>query len=129
MHQNSGVCVDAYNVTGEDKSMYHDQIQEIWELDFHGFKISLFSCNWVDAIKGIVKDKYQFISVDLNGQGYKSEPFMLVKHAAQVFYVLHTTNKRLKALYPKSYESSESRMPSMRQSFINLMRFLLSSPQ
>jgi hypothetical protein len=101
MHQNSGVCVDAYNVTGEDKSMYHDQIQEIWELDFHGFKISLFSCNWVDAIKGIVKDKYQFISVDLNGQGYKSEPFMLVKHAAQVFYVLDTTNKRLKAVIPK----------------------------
>jgi hypothetical protein len=37
---------------GLDKNMYYGQIQEIWEFDFHGFKISLFHCNWVDAIKG-----------------------------------------------------------------------------
>jgi hypothetical protein len=36
-YQNSGVRVDAYDVMGEDKSMYYDQIQEIWELDFHSF--------------------------------------------------------------------------------------------
>jgi hypothetical protein len=36
-YQNSGVRVDAYNVMGEDKSMYYSQIQEIWELDFHDF--------------------------------------------------------------------------------------------
>jgi hypothetical protein len=65
-YQNSGVCVDAYDVTGQDKSMYYGKIQEIWELDFHGFKISHFCCNWVDAIKGVVKDKYEFISIDLN---------------------------------------------------------------
>jgi hypothetical protein len=70
-YQNNGVYVDAYDVTSQDKNMYYDQIQEIWELDFHGFKIPLFHCNWVDAIKGIVKDKYGFISVDLNHQGYK----------------------------------------------------------
>jgi hypothetical protein len=44
-HQNSGVCVDAYDATGQDKNMYYGQIQEIWELDFHGFKIPLFHCN------------------------------------------------------------------------------------
>jgi hypothetical protein len=43
---------------GEDKSMYYGQIQEIWELDFHDFKIPLFHCNLVDANKGVVKDKY-----------------------------------------------------------------------
>jgi hypothetical protein len=42
--QNSGVRVDAYVATGQDKNMYYGQIQEIWELDFHGFKISLFHC-------------------------------------------------------------------------------------
>jgi hypothetical protein len=56
-HQNSGVRVDAYDVTDQDKNMYYGQIQEIWELDFHGFKIPLFCCNWVDAIKGVVQDK------------------------------------------------------------------------
>jgi hypothetical protein len=45
MYQNSGVCVDCYDVTGQDRNMYYGQIQEIWELDFHGFKIPLFHCN------------------------------------------------------------------------------------
>jgi hypothetical protein len=45
MYQNSGVRVDAYDVTGQDKNMYYGQIQEIWELDFHSFKIPLFCCN------------------------------------------------------------------------------------
>jgi hypothetical protein len=84
-YQNCGVRVDAYDVTSQDKNMYYGQIQEIWELDFHGFKISLFHCNWVDAIKGVVQDKYEFISVDLNHQGYMLEPFVLAKHVAQVF--------------------------------------------
>jgi hypothetical protein len=95
-YQNSGICVDAYDVTGQNKNMYYGQIQEIWELHFHDFKIPLFRCNWIDAIKGVVKDKYRFISVDLNHQGYKSKPFILAKHVAQVFYVSDTTNKRLR---------------------------------
>jgi hypothetical protein len=80
--------------------MYYGQIQEIWELDFHGFKIPLFCCTWVNGIKGVVQDKYGFISVDLNRQGYKSESFMLAKHIAQVFYVPDTINKRLKVVIP-----------------------------
>jgi hypothetical protein len=100
-YQNSGVRVDAYDVTGQDKIMYYGQIQEIWKLDFHGFKIPLFRCNWVDAIKGVVQDKYGFISIHLNRQGYKSEPFMLAKHVAQVFYVSDITNKRLNVVIPR----------------------------
>jgi hypothetical protein len=45
MYQNSGVRVDASDATCQDKNMYYGQIHEIWELDFHGFKISLFCCN------------------------------------------------------------------------------------
>jgi hypothetical protein len=100
-YQNGGACVDAYDVMGQDKNMYYGQMQEIWELDFHGFKISLFRCNWVDAIKGVVHDKYGFISIDLNRQGYKSEPFVLAKHIAQLFYILDITNKRLKVVIPR----------------------------
>jgi hypothetical protein len=126
MYQNSGVHVDAYDVMGQDKNMYCGQIQEILELDFHSFKIPLFPYNWVDAIEGVVQDKYKFISVELNHQGYKLEPFMLANHVVQVFYVPDTT---LLWLYLENNESSESRMPSMRKSSINLMRFLLSSPR
>jgi hypothetical protein len=53
-YQNSGVRVDVYDVTSQDKNMYYGQIQEIWELDFHSFKIPFFHCNRVDAIKGVV---------------------------------------------------------------------------
>jgi hypothetical protein len=98
MYQNSGVRVDAYDIMGKDKSVYYGQIQKIWELDFHDFKFPVFRCNWVDAIKGVVKDKYVFISTDLNHQGYKSEPFVLAKHVAQVFYVPNTKNQRLKVV-------------------------------
>jgi hypothetical protein len=80
--------------------MYYGQIQEIWELDFHGFKIPLFRCNWVEAIKGVVQDKYGFIIVNLNHQGYKSEPFLLEKDVAQVLYVPDRTNKILKVVIP-----------------------------
>jgi hypothetical protein len=85
-YQNSGGRVDAYDATGQDKNMYYGKIQEIWELDFHGFKIPLFRCIWVDGIKGVVQEKYGFISIDLNHQWYKSKPFVLAKHVAQVFY-------------------------------------------
>jgi hypothetical protein len=44
----------------------------------------------------MVKD----VHVDLNHQEYKSEPFMLAKHVAQVFYVTYTTNKRLNVIIP-----------------------------
>jgi hypothetical protein len=94
-YQNSGVRVDAYDATGQDKNMYYGQIQEICELDFHGFKIPRFCCTKIDEIKGVVQDKYGFISIDHNRQGYKSEHFVLAKHVAQIFYVPDTTNKRL----------------------------------
>jgi hypothetical protein len=44
-YQNSGVRIDAYDPMGQDKNMCYGQIQEIWEHDFHGFKIPLFRCN------------------------------------------------------------------------------------
>ncbi|WP_428610722.1 DUF4216 domain-containing protein, partial [Sedimenticola sp.] len=93
--------VNAYDATGQDKNMYYDQIQEIWELYFHGFKIPLFCSNWVVATRGVVQDKYGFISVYLNHQRYKLESFVLAKHVAQVFYVPDTTNKRLKVVIPR----------------------------
>jgi hypothetical protein len=45
MYQSSGVRVDAYDAMYQDRNMYYSQIQEIWELNFHGFKIPLFHCN------------------------------------------------------------------------------------
>jgi hypothetical protein len=109
--------------------MYYGQIQEIWELDFHGFKIPLFHCNWVDAVRGAVRDKYRFISVDLNHQGYKSKPFVYENMLLKCSMFQTEQTKDLRWLYLENDESSESRMPSMRKSLINLIRFHLSPPR
>jgi hypothetical protein len=69
-------------------------------LTFTVSRFLFFCCNWVDAIKSVIKDKYGFISMDLNCQRYKSEPFVLAKHVTQMFYFLDTTNKRLKLVIP-----------------------------
>ena len=44
---------------------YYGQIDEIWELDYVGLKVALFWCRWVKGKKGVTKDKYGFVSVDL----------------------------------------------------------------
>jgi hypothetical protein len=107
MYQNSGVRVDAYDGTGQDKNMYYiwSNIRDLGA-SLSRFQDSSFPLHWVNAIRGVVQDKYWFISIDFNRQGVK------------IWW-----------LYLKNDELSESRMPSMRKSLINLMRFLLSSPQ
>ena len=64
IYQNSGVCVDAIDNDMETDT-YYGQIEEIWELDYVGLKVALFRCRWVNGKKGVTKDKYGFVSVDL----------------------------------------------------------------
>jgi hypothetical protein len=59
------------------------QIEEIWELDYVGLKVALFRCRWVTN----GKDKYGYVSVDLQVFGYKHEPFVFANDVEQVFYV------------------------------------------
>ena len=74
-YQNSGVLVYAYDDRGECVSPYNGQIYEIWELEYGAFQVAVFHCSWVNAKKGMVKDKYGFTSVDLKLLGYRSKPF------------------------------------------------------
>jgi hypothetical protein len=107
MYQNSGVCVYAYDATGQDKNMYYiwSNIRDL-RASLSWLQDSSFPLYWFDAIRGVVQDKYWFISIDFNRQGVK-----------------------ILWLYLENDESSESRMSSMRKSLINLMKFFLSSPQ
>jgi len=41
--QNSGVRIDAYD-NNMQKAPYYGQIEEIWELNYLGFKVALFKC-------------------------------------------------------------------------------------
>jgi hypothetical protein len=66
-YQNSGVCVDIYDATGQDKNIYHGQIYY----------------NWVDATRGVVQDKYGFISVDRISQSSDTQTSEYLKKLAR----------------------------------------------
>jgi hypothetical protein len=77
---------------------YKSKLMKIWrnqDTSFATYK-DLAEEDWARFVK-----KYGFISIDLNCQGYKLEPFVLAKHVTQVFYVPDTTNKRLKVVIPR----------------------------
>ena len=73
-----------------EKAPYYGQIEEIWELNYLAFKVSLFKCRWVQGSQGVTREKNGFVSIDLRNIGYKTEPFILAKDAQQVFYVPDT---------------------------------------
>jgi hypothetical protein len=84
-NQNNGVRVravvdDSHDDDDTEADTYYGQIEEIWELDYIGLKVSLFRCRWVTNGKRVVnKDKYGYVSVDLWVFGYKNEPFCLLQ--------------------------------------------------
>uniref|UniRef100_A0A803PCS7 Transposase n=1 Tax=Cannabis sativa TaxID=3483 RepID=A0A803PCS7_CANSA len=94
--QNSGVSITASVAqfsTAKDKNhVYSDMtfyglIDEIWELNYHSFKVPVFKCDWVESNNGVKVDELSFTLVNLNRLGHKSEPFILGTQAKQVFYV------------------------------------------
>jgi hypothetical protein len=91
--QNSGVRIEASDLDGK-RSWYYGFIEDIWELDYVFFKISLFRCRWVN-LQSTKVDKYGFTTVDLRRVGFKDDPFILANQAHQVFYLEDTSNKNL----------------------------------
>jgi hypothetical protein len=94
VYQNSGVRVwvvvdDSTDDDDHTKTeTYYGQIEEIWELDYVGLKVALFRCRWVtNGKRAVSKDKYGYVSFDLQVFGYKNEPFVFANDVEKVFYV------------------------------------------
>ncbi|KAK1380791.1 hypothetical protein POM88_027535 [Heracleum sosnowskyi] len=77
--QNSGVCVEASStefdrgksITSRDiKKSYYGVIEEIWELDYKDFKVTLFRCKWFDDGRGVRVDESGFTLVDFSRFGH-----------------------------------------------------------
>ena len=66
---------------------YYGVITEIWQLDYHMFKIPVFKCDWVDNNKGIKVDELGFTLVELGRNYHKTDSFILASQVKQVFYV------------------------------------------
>ena len=96
--QNSGVIVVASTTEYasvkdkdpiESKMVYFGRIKDIWELDYSGFKVGLFRCQWVNERRYIKKDDpCGFTLVDMSRLRDTAEPFIFASQAKQVFYVV-----------------------------------------
>ena len=94
--QNSGVSLVAKimqyasakdNNPIESDMTFYGVVNEIWDLDYIGFRIPIFKCDWVDSNSGVKSDELGFTCVDLSKLGHKFDPFILAAQAKQVFYV------------------------------------------
>jgi len=73
---------------------YFGVIQEIWELDYGEFRVSIFKCNWVNGNVGVHQDKMGFTLVDHQKVSNKDEPFIMAAQVRQVFYVQDPSDSR-----------------------------------
>ena len=73
---------------------YYEVIEEIWEVDYVKFRVSVFKCKWVDSNTGVHVVDLGFTLVDLAKIGYKEDLFIMAYQAKQVFYVKDPSNER-----------------------------------
>ncbi|CAL2229423.1 unnamed protein product [Prunus armeniaca] len=94
--QNSGVYLLAHTrqvASAKDKNPilsnmgFYGVIQEIWDLDYQKFTISVFRCDWIDSTSGLVVDELGFTLVDLSKIGHRNDQFVLASQVKQVFFV------------------------------------------
>ena len=67
--QNSGITLQAkvvHFISSKDKNpimtsiSYFRIIEEIWEVDYVTFRVSIFKCKWVDSNSGVGTDDHEF---------------------------------------------------------------------
>lgn len=67
---------------------FYGVIEEIWELNYHQFRLPLFKCAWVENSKGITHDEeLGFILVNLIRRGHRNDEFVIATQVKQVFYI------------------------------------------
>ena len=82
--QNSGVTVQGVFENDNVSEAYYGWIEEIWELDYFSFKVSVFKCKLIDG-ESVKKDRDGFTVVDHNKtRMFDHDPFILASLAKQV---------------------------------------------
>ena len=80
--QNNKVSVVAFEICD---ITYYRVMDEICVLDYHLLKVLVLKCDWVQN-SCVMKDELEFILIDLNKLGYKSDLFISTSQAKEVFY-------------------------------------------
>jgi hypothetical protein len=80
---------------------HYGQIEKVWELDYVGLKVALFLCRWfTNGKRAMSKDKYGYVSGDLQVFGYKNELFVITNDVEKVFYVPELAKKNWYVVMP-----------------------------
>ncbi|CAL8073380.1 unnamed protein product [Prunus armeniaca] len=66
---------------------FYGVIQDIWDLDYQKFTITVFRCDWIDSTSGLVVDEVGFTIVDLSKIGHRNDQFVMTSQVKQVFFV------------------------------------------
>ena len=66
---------------------FYGVIQDIWELNYNTFNVSVCRCDWIENNSGMKIDYLGFVLVDLKRIGYKFDSFIMATQARKVFYV------------------------------------------
>ncbi|CAL9010848.1 unnamed protein product [Prunus brigantina] len=94
--QNNGVYLLAHTMqvaSAKDKNpivsnmSFYGIIQDIWDLDYQKFTITMFRCDWIDSTSGLVVDELGFTLVDLSKIGHRNDQFVMASQVKQVFFV------------------------------------------
>ncbi|KAL5574336.1 hypothetical protein UlMin_023933 [Ulmus minor] len=81
--QNSGV-----SVPGTGQEMFYGQLQQILEFSYlNGFSVVLFRCKWFKCDSKHMVTENNITSIEINGEAYKDDQFILASQAKHVFYV------------------------------------------
>jgi hypothetical protein len=129
VYQNSGVRVrvvvdDSHDDDHMETDTYYGQLEEIWELDYVGLKVALFRCRWVtNGKRAVSKDKYGYLSVDLQVFGYKNELFVFANDVEHVFYVLDLAKKNWSVVMPEKKGLRGLKMLLRRRNTTSLTKF------
>ncbi|XP_024178346.1 uncharacterized protein LOC112184315 [Rosa chinensis] len=70
-----------------DDTTFYGVVKDIWELDYHSFRVPVFYYDWVDIDKSIKIDDLGYTLVNLNKLGHFNDPFVLGTDVKQVCYI------------------------------------------
>ena len=72
--------------TGQE--MFYGQLHEILEFSYlNRFSVVLFRCKWFKCDSNHMVTENNITSININGEAYKDDQFILASQAKQVFYV------------------------------------------
>ena len=85
--QNSGVSLEATAMAGSNEKIpYYGVIKSIILLDYRGFHVPVFDCEWANIENVKLDDGFTLVNLHQGNRQFEKDSFILASQAKQVFY-------------------------------------------